>query len=439
MVVPISESLADENAASRMVAILEDSIYASQTGQGLERPISYNYAADFPIDNPFLTKYNHVYRSSVRRLMLSFERRNGVRLWCSVRRSGKTTACSSDLGATSGQSTVVTQTCDDTKQMTDASVFYGRVRKAITAGSDLPDNFVDDAVEACISGRSMSEGRVILVLDEYETLFGRLRTASDESPGLRYTVVQPLLNQLVAFTRDNLLVFMGQQPNAHFILMDQNQLSPVVEQDSFPLFTHSGIAGVVSEFEELLQKILTRPVQLDADFVKAVHNETGGHPLLTAKLMVSFMDWMIESAKPVATLAPLRPEVFHEFIRNRLTYDSIARNSDFNFFKGAAADALSANERRRNPWLHSCYMILRAIALDSPTTLTFSVADYEVAAARYCVGVSAHELLGTASKANFLSYDDQVVRPRIPLLARIAGSINGQEGRLAHDNTDAHS
>ncbi len=193
-----------EHDSSRIQAVLEESVWASRSEAGSIRPITFNYASDFPVDNPFLTKYNHVYRSSVRRLMQSYERRNGVRLWCSVRRSGKTTACSSDLGATSGHSTVIAQTCDSTGQMPDGDMFYRRVRQALRSGEEIEDDFVMQAITECAPQRSLRDGRILFVLDEYETLFGRLRQTLKADPGKRYSIVQPLLNQFVAFTQENL-------------------------------------------------------------------------------------------------------------------------------------------------------------------------------------------------------------------------------------------
>src|SRR5205085_8822935 len=102
----------------------------------------------------------------------------------------------------------------------------------------LPSGFFRDAVRACTDGRLAEETRVVFVLDEYETLFGQMAAAEHRDRELRYTVLQPLLNQMVAFSQENLLVFIGQRPDAHFILMDQNQLSPYVEQDAFPLFAN---------------------------------------------------------------------------------------------------------------------------------------------------------------------------------------------------------
>ncbi|MFD1146049.1 hypothetical protein [Saccharothrix hoggarensis] len=420
IVVATGGGAAAEEPHTRLVALLEDLVYETKSASG-QRPIDFNFAAEFPLESPFLTRYSHVYRTSVRRLMQSFERRNGVRLWCSVRRSGKTTACATDLGSTSGQSVVVAQTCDSTGQMADGDVFYGAIRRALRSGDRLDEDFVGSTVAQCLS--ASTEARVVLVLDEYETLFGDLRTSMIRDPGLRYTVVQPLLNQLVAFTRDNLLIFMGQQPNAHWILTDQNQLSPVVMQDPFPLFSHDAAATSVSEFHELVQKMMSSHVDLHPDFVNLVYAETGGHPFLTGKLLVSFWDWLIDSQRPSSCLAPVTPELFVEFTNSCLGHASIVHNHHYEMFKRAAADHLSPTGRANEPWLHSVYSALRALVLASPETFSLPLQQFIALAERTGAGTSPEDLLSTATRANFLMLESGVVRPRIRLLGRIAAAV----------------
>jgi hypothetical protein len=420
IVVPTGGGAAAEEPHTRLVALLEDLVFETKAASG-QRPIDFNFAAEFPLESPFLTRYSHVYRTSVRRLMQSFERRNGVRLWCSVRRSGKTTACATDLGSTSGQSVVVAQTCDSTGQMADGDVFYGAIRRALKSGERLEEDFVSSTVARCLS--AATDARVVLVLDEYETLFGDLRTSMTRDPGLRYTVVQPLLNQLVAFTRDNLLIFMGQQPNAHWILTDQNQLSPVVMQDPFPLFSHDPAASSVSEFRELVQKMMSSHVDLHPDFVNLLYAETGGHPFLTGKLLVSFWDWLIDSQRPSSCLAPVSPELFLEFTGSCLGHASIAHNHHYEMFKRAAADHLSPTGRANEPWLHSVYSALRALVLTSPETFSLPLDQFIALAERTGAGTSPEDLLSTATRANFLMLESGVVRPPIRLLARIAAAV----------------
>ncbi|GAA3285681.1 hypothetical protein Dvina_38135 [Dactylosporangium vinaceum] len=409
-------------AEDQVKSTLERIMYSRTADSKQDRPITWNSAQSFPLESPFLaTTYNHVYRGSVRALMQSFERRNGVRLWCSVRRSGKTTACASDLGSTTGQTVVITQTCDDTGQLAGGGVVYARVLEALGRSRQLPDDFVMQAVIACQSGEPGNVARYVLVLDEYETLFGTLSNYLEERPALRYLVVQPLLNQLVRFTRDNLLVFMGQQPNAHYILLDQNQLSPVVEQDSFPLFTHDVARPRAGEFFELIRKVM-RDAEFEPEFVTMVYGETGGHPFLTVKLLVAFMDWLIQGRYKVSDLNPVRADLFATFAKENLTRGQILRSKHYDFFQGAAEDHLSTVGRRKNRWLHDVYTVLRRIGLDSSTTMSCSETDYEVLAERSGIH-SPLRLLANACDANFLAFDGGTVRPRIPLLARIAAAV----------------
>ena len=163
------------------------------------------------------------------------------------------------------------------------------------------------------------------MLDEYETLFGRLNSAVMREPDLRYTVAQPLLNQMVTFTRDNRLVLLGQQPNAHFILMDQNQLSPYVEQDAFPLFEHDE-GTTDGELAELVRKVLTERVHVEPEFLDGVVEETAGHPFLTVNMLVELGDWLIETERSVSSLT-LDARDFERFRRQKLRPRTISGQS----------------------------------------------------------------------------------------------------------------
>lgn len=354
----------------RILGLLIKAIYRDRSPSTATQPILYNFAREFPLNNPFLTRYYHVHRPSVRNLLRTFERRNGVRLWCSVRRSSKTTA-GLDLGTSSGESNVISQTCDDTGQIPNGAVVYSRICDAIASGSQLrPDFLVTLIEEASSPGEASSQQRTVLVLDEYETLFGQLSSAAHFDPRLRYTVVQPLLNQMVAFTRDNLLIFMGQQPTAHYILMDQNQLSAYVGQDLFPLFSAGG-NGQANEFDELLTRILTSRVNFDQSLSKRIFVETAGHPFLTANLLAEFVDWLIKSKRPANALV-LTAGDFAEFARTRLRKSYLSTASEYRFFLAAISQALGMPARASSPWLHAMYSTLRSIALNSPETFSCS-------------------------------------------------------------------
>ena len=233
--------------------MLDNALYAMRSKLEAKAPITYNFAREFPLHHQDKVTFFHVIRTSVRDLLGTFERRNGVRLWCSIRRSGKTTACF-DMETTTGDSIIIGQTCG-APPTANTSVFYRRVREAVASGRMVSNTFVEDIITECASV-AIDGRRRVLIIDEYETLFGLLRNAVKDNRSIRYSVVQPILDQLVTFAQENLLVFLGQQPDAYFILMDQNQLAPYVTQDSFPLFEHVPKTAA-GEFSKLVDKILS--------------------------------------------------------------------------------------------------------------------------------------------------------------------------------------
>ncbi|HEX8146231.1 MAG TPA: hypothetical protein VF591_03430 [Pyrinomonadaceae bacterium] len=410
-----------ERANQRALEVLSFEIDRFSTAADRTRPLRYNFARDFPLHNPVLNTYFHVQRTSVRNLLRVFERRNGVRLWCSVRRSGKTTA-TFDLGATTGSSIVITQTCDNTDQLTGAGLFYERFTEAISHGHQISASFFQDTVDQCLQGRSGVDSKLVFVLDEYETLFERMGAALRKEREIRYTVIQPLLNQMVAFSRQNLLILIGQRPDAHYIIMDQNQLSPYVEQDKFPLFDHTE-GSTHSEFYNLISKVLTNRVTFDDSFVNEVYLETGGHPWLTVNLLVDFFDWMIQSDRRVGALN-LTSKDFETFAGERLTTEYISTCAEYGWFRQVISEALSEYAKDWTPWLHAVYVIMRRIIEEDPEGIMCSrsrfselVRDLRL---QQDFGYTADYILSTATPSNFLWVRDGEVLPRIRLMARIS-------------------
>lgn len=409
-----------QQVTRRALEVLQLAIYKRRSVLARNVPLAYNFAREFPLQNPNLARYFHVYRSSVRALLTTFEKRNGVRLWCSVRRSGKTTACF-DLGATTGGSTVISQT-SGTARLPDATVFYDQVVELLEASRQLPKNFLQQVLSD-LAGKDLSGDRIVFVLDEYETLFGRMSAAARRDSSARYSVIQPLLNQMVEFASSNLLVLLGQQPNAHFILMDQNQLSPYVEQDPFPLFQYSG-GGQPSEFRELVRRVLTERVEFEAGFVQSLFAETSGHPFLTVKVLIALVDWLIEQQRPVGGLV-LTAEDFEGFAGAKLTQAEVGRSPEYSFFREAIAEATSHAARLDQPWLYGVYSALREIGrrhsvVDGCPTEAFRTVVESLGLDE--IGMTADLLLGTGVQANFLEIRSEVVKPKIRILGRIAAA-----------------
>lgn len=432
IVVPVDQALAvaevsaEQNrirTAERAFSVLDAALYARRSKLEAKTPITYNIAREFPLHHPDKASFFHVSRTSVRDLLRTFERQNGVRLWCSVRRSGKTTACF-DMETTTGDSVIIGQTCG-TPPIPTATIFYENVRKAVSAGVMIPSTFVRDSVTECASV-NIEGRRLVLIIDEYETLFGLLKVAAVDTPATRYNVVQPLLDQLVTFSQENLLVLLGQQPDAHFILMEQNQLAPYVTQDSFPLFEH--IQGTsTGEFSKLVEKILLGRIEFGATFLDALYEETAGHPFLTANLLIEFVDWLIERRRPQHGLRLQRVD-FTRFIRAKMMTKQILMSKEFNFFRQAAASALSEQGYRDNPWLFAAYWVLRGIANEDADKFRVNRKEFENLSQNIPIPPDgmlpdSADILRTASQANFLSYDKNYVNVRIRTLGRITSAV----------------
>ena len=388
----------------------------------LAQATPYNIAREFPLREPAKAKFYHVQRTSVRGLLRTFDRQNGVRLWCSVRRSGKTTACF-DLDFTAGDSAIVPQTCG-TDPTPHGRLFYDKVCEAMASKTPITNDFVVKIVQECAPVPVEDDQRIVFVVDEYETLFGYLHAAATDNSLLRYTIVQPLLNQLVEFARDNLLVFLGQQPDAHFIFMDQNQLAPYVEQDPFPLFEHIRGTGA-GEFALLVGKILSDRIEVSPRFLDALYRETAGHPFLTANVLCVFVDWLIEQQRPLQGLR-LRKGHFRSFQEQKLGFDQLTLYRDYNFFREAARQAMSEEGYRSNRWLYTVYWVLRQIATTSHSDLAVSRSDFAEIMDRIPTPgklPDANEILRTASQANFLRVSDDQVSVKIGTLGRLAASV----------------
>ena len=410
---------------SRAVAELAEQVWGrtifSLRSKRTGAAISHNVAREFPLNTPNPMPFYRVQRTSVRDLLRAFDRTNGVRLWCSVRRSGKTTACFG-LDYTAADSVIVSQSCG-MGPTDNARLFFDKVCEAAASGSHLPADFVHAGVADC-APVAADQGRKVLIIDEYETLFAFLRAGAEQNSYVRYTVVQPLLNQFVEFARDNLLVLLGQQPDAHFILMDQNQLAPYVRQDPFPLFEHA--AGTrAGEFGQLVEKILTERIGHDPGFLRALHHETAGHPFLTVNVLCALVDWLIEQKRPYRGLKLIEAD-FIEFREEKLNPAQMTVSPDYSFFREAIKQAMSQRGYQDNSWLFTVYWALREISRGDPECLSVQRQELPDLLERIPAPGPVpdhHEILRTASQANFLEYDADRVGVKIRTLGRLAAAI----------------
>jgi hypothetical protein len=423
VLVNVRESgLTSAQTDGRAISVLMDALSRLQPNSSSDALLEYNFARTFPLNNPFQSKYFHVVRGSVRNLLRELEGVNGVKLWCSVRRSGKTTACF-DLSGALPSSDVVVQTCDTTRLDDLSSRLFDSIVEHLESSQPLPKTFIRNIVEELRPGGS-PKARVVVILDEYETLFGRLRAASRVDPDLKFTVIYPLLGQMVAFAQENMLVFVGQQPNAHFILMEQNPLSAYVKQDSFPLFSHHKNSRN-DEFSELVSKVLTEKYAYTNRFLDHLFAETGGHPFLTVNVLVSCVEWMI-SCGTRRSGVKFDEHLWDQFSSSELTSARLAINTEFQFFIEAASEAMSDDGLRSSPWLWAVYRSLREFSLKFGASGKITTDDF-LSMYRFNKldrsGVYGEEVLRTGADTNFLMVDgDGRVSVRIPVLAKIAAA-----------------
>ena len=289
----------------------------------------------------------------------------------------------------------------------------------------LSETFVNEVVSDC-APVDVEHRRVVLVIDEYETLFGHLDAAVAGSRATRYNVVQPILNQLASFSHENLLVLLGQEPGAHFILMDQNQLAPYVTQEAFPLFEHAP-GTTKGEFCVLVDKILGGRLECTADFLDTLFDETAGHPFLTANVLVEFVDWLIETKRPQSALRVDRVD-FSRFASCRLNASRILLSREYEFFRRGAAEAMSERGFETSPWLFATYWILRTLSNDDENGIRLPTADFGGLTRGIPVPTGGRlpdpaEILRSASQANFLRRDGDAVSVNIRILGRIASAV----------------
>ncbi len=412
--------LGDVQAGAEQVVARFDEALQSQDPLTLgdDRQLVINVAERFPIDNPELGRRFFVERRSVRGLIRDFRGRNGIRLWCSLRRSGKTTACF-DLPSITATSSVIAQTCDTSSPFAESTRLFVAIRAALDQGKIDPD-LVENIVADLDGSEEGADGRKILLIDEYETLFETLDYEARVNRSRSYSVVNGALSQLRKFSTSNLLVFVGQRPDAHFIQMDHNPISPYVKQDQFPLFDNTG-PNSSSEFAILLNRVFAGTFDIGEGFVDAVWVETGGHPWLTVKVLVHFTDWLMSEGRAF-TSSHLDAGLFAEFQTKELNPAQLVWRSDYKFFAEASRDALSESGRERTPWLHFAYRLLDwSFTRDLDTTHRDDAIEFLRDEGIHKSGIFPADLVRGACLANFLQMDEKYnLKPRIPLLARVS-------------------
>ena len=384
-----------------------------------------NYAREFPLEDPVLRRYFLVQRHSVNHLLTMYEKGSGPHVWCSVRRSGKTTAAV-DLAGITGRSLVTVQTMDPQPHAPELNIFSDRVEEVLQQRRSLDRLFFQKVVQECVLASAPLQDEVtkrVFVIDEYESLFGHLGALAREDDVVKYGIVQPLLSQMVSFSVSNLLIFLGQQPDAHHILMAQNQLSPLVRQGKFPLFDHAHGAES-SEFSLFVQRVLTERLPQTPDFADAVFAESSGHPYLTVNILVDFCQWLIERETPTDGLRVGSVD-FEEFASARLSGAALRKSPYYGFFQNMLSEYLSESARESEPWLYAVATSIQRLATQHPKTFTCAVPRFSKLASDLAAtaNVTPDSLLRSAEMANFLRVEGGQVSPAIKIMGRLAGTV----------------
>lgn len=389
-------------------------------------PLKTNIAERFPLENPTLLTFFRVERQSIRALQTTLSTRTGVLLWCSVRRSGKTIGVS-ELANGIAERNAVFQRCEMTGGDKTSRMLFEEVCDALDKMVPLPRDFLRTIVaRAAPMGDSKNRGS-ILIVDEYDRLFGRLRSAGRMNDDARNLVIQPLLDQFVEFATENLVILLGQQPNAHFIFMDQNQLSAYVQQEPYPLFSHETNKHE-SEFHELVRRTFQKTLQFDTSFVDSIYEETGGHPFLAINLLRDFVDWLI-AKKVIPSKTLLTSELFKEYAAHGLTHASIGRSRHYHYFRSAASEAMSKESMVQSPWIYAAYKLLRylamecgseSIAMDQSTIEEYVASTLSEA---HLNSYTTDSFLASAAESNFIEFSNDQIKAKIPMLARISAAV----------------
>lgn len=423
VVVPVLDGTSD--ATTFLLERLRLRFYESSVVVQPSTPLRTNIAERFPLENPTLLTFFRVQRPSIRALETVLSTRTGVLLWCSVRRSGKTTGVS-ELANAIQEKSAVFQRCELTGIDKSSRMLFERVCDALDELQPLPRDFLRKLVaQAAPMGVAQARGS-ILILDEYDRLFGRLRAAGRRNEDARHLVIQPLLDQLVEYATENLLILLGQQPNAHYIFMDQNQLSAYVQQEPYPLFSHEQGTSR-GEFWELISRTFQQTLRFDPSFANAIHDETGGHPFLAVNLLRDFVDWLI-SRSVVPSQITLTRSQFDEFAVTHLNSRSISLCRHYEYFRSAASEALSEDGASDSPWAHATYSLVRELGLHGSgpkMAVARHVIEERVTRVLDSVGLAGftcESFVASAAQSNFVEVWDEMIAAKIPLLARIAAA-----------------
>lgn len=285
-----------------------------------------NFAVDFPLDEAARISERYlVERPSVHDYVLRVVTRPGLYLNCGMRRSGKTTAFHPDLLKRMGVHAreVVAETCRPNGQLSDKFFSWLRAtyREHRYLDSQAIDSWLSDALE---------DAR-LLVIDEYESLFRWLYDIVAEKPTARHDFVNPLLDGLVRASEKWAFLFLGLEPGAARIFMEDNPLTPRLQSQPFPMFQHEP-GSTVTEFGQLVRLVITTNFEIEPMLIDRLFYFSAGHPHFAVSLLREFLDWRIQTIPN--THRVLRAEWWDSFDSRRLTPLLMQHSAFFSTYTG---------------------------------------------------------------------------------------------------------
>ncbi|MEQ7757791.1 hypothetical protein [Xanthomonas hortorum] len=146
----VQGQLAGFSALAETVAAILTGRSAPASAKHLSGRLLRNYAKDFPLDDPlFREGHFEVERHSVNRIIQGLQRGVGAYVWCSVRRSGKTTSAEAIAGP-SGERMVIFQSMDHRPNSPELNLLSSRIRSALEAGNAIQETFFTELVADCV-------------------------------------------------------------------------------------------------------------------------------------------------------------------------------------------------------------------------------------------------------------------------------------------------
>jgi hypothetical protein len=397
-------------SAAQVDEWIRDAVRVAAAG-GIDRGDSSlrNFAVDFPLDEAARISERYlVERPSVHDYVMRVVTRPGLYLNCGMRRSGKTTAFHPDLLKRMGvhAKEVVAQTCRANGQLGDS--FFTWLRKTYRDQGHLAAEVIDTQLS------EMLDDARLLVLDEYESLFRWLHDIGTATPTAKHDFVNPLLDSLVRASESWGFLFLGLEPGAARIFMEDNPLTPRLQTQPFPMFQHAP-GDTTSEFSQLVRIVLTTNFDVEPMLVDRLFYFSAGHPHFAVSLLREFLDWRIQNINHKKRL--LRAEWWDDFEHNRLVPLLMQHSPFFGTYSG-----LHARWREdAHTWLGQVSQLAEILA---DGHVGYGEAEHLVQQVSKQDRAGARQAIQDGCRSNILTLDanTQQIAVRVPAYGRLAAS-----------------